>query len=211
MRPFIAAFAIVLAGVIFFAFTKPTYDSTQAIQAQITQYNAALDKATKLQTLKQTLLSRYNSFDPADLARLQTMLPDQVNNIGLILDLDTLANQYGLSLANVGIASSASGSGSSGQSTSGGGGNTTPIGTLATPYESLDVTFTIHCTYAQFIQYITSLETSLRIVDLVGLSVSGGGIAANSSAPSLALVSATSSGDTNVYTFDVTLRTYWLK
>ena len=167
MRPIIASVAIVLAVVLFFAYTKPTYDSTQSIQAQIVQYNAALDKATQLQTLKQTLLSRYNSFDPNDLARLQTMLPNQVNNIGLILDLDTLANQYGLSLENVGIASA--GTGSSGQSSASSNANTTSIGESATPYESLDVTFTIHCSYGQFMQYISSLETSLRIVDLIDL------------------------------------------
>ena len=205
MRPIIASFAIVLAGVIFFAYTKPTYDSTQCVQAQIAQYNAALDKATQLQSIKQTLLSRYNSFDPNDLARLQTLLPDQVNNIGLILDLDTLANQYGLSLENVGIDSS--GAGSSKQ-VAGSAGNTTSIGTSATPYESLDVNFTIHCTYAQFIQYISGLETSLRMVDLVGLAVSGGGSAASN--PSLTQNAAAGS-DTIVYTFNVTLRTYWLK
>ncbi len=207
MRPIIASFAIVLAAVIFFAYTKPTYDSTQSVQTQINQYNAALDKATQLQSLKQTLLSRYNSFDPTDLARLQTMLPDQVNNIGLILDLDTLANQFGLSLENVGIGSS--GQGSSGQSTTEGTGNTTSIGSSASAFESLDVTFTIHCTYAQFIQYITSLETSLRIVDLVGLTVGSGGSAGASSLPSASTTQA--GADNNIYTFNVTLRTYWLK
>ncbi len=207
MRSIISIIVIVLAGIIFFAYTKPTYDSIQAVQAQNAQYNTALNKATQLQALKQTLLSKYNSFDPNNLARLQTMLPDQVNNIGLILDLDTLANQYGLSLENVNIGSSA-GAGSSGQGSSD---NSTAIGAAGAPYESLDVTFTVHATYAQFLQYITSLETSLRIVDLVGLSVGGGGAAAPSMS-SLGISSTTpTQSDTTVYTFTITLRTYWLK
>ena len=168
-----------------------------------------MDKPKKLQALKQSLLSRYNSFDPNDLARLQTMLPDQVNNIGLILDLDTLANQFGLSLENVGI--DATGAGSSGAS-SAGVGNTVAIGASAASYESLQVTFAIHSTYAQFMQYVSSLETSLRIVDLVGVSVSGGGTVQDGSAPSLAQASTTSAqADNNIYTFSVTIRTYWLK
>ena len=151
-----------------------------------------------------------NSFDPNDLARLQTMLPDQVNNIGLILDLDTLANQYGLSLENVGIASS--GANSSGQGAQAPTGDTTSIGTSATPYDSLGVTFTVHCTYSQFIAYVSSLETSLRIVDLVGLSVTSGGATTNTSASSLHFATTTPAGaDTNIYTFNITLRTYWLK
>jgi len=208
MRTIIAVFAIVLAGAIFFVYTKPTYDSIQATQVQIAQYNAALNKATQLQALKQSLLSRYNSFNPDDLARLQTMLPDQVNNIGLILDLDTLANQYGLSLENVGIDSLAAGS--SGQS--GGAAAPTSLGTSASPYESLDVTFTLHCTYSEFIQYVTSLETSLRVVDLIVLSVSSGGTQNGPAIQSATLASSTAPGaDNNVYTFGVTLRTYWLK
>ena len=201
MRSIISILGIVLAGVIFFGYTKGAYDSIQATQAQIVQYNAALDKATQLQELKQTLLSRYNSFSPTDLARLQTLLPDQVNNIGLILDLDTLANQFGMSLENVNIGSSGD---NSTASTAGGPGS---VGASTQPFDSLDVTFTVHGTYSQFIQYITNLEKSLRIVDLVGLTVAAGGGSGNQPA----VAPNTSGGDNLVYSFNITLRTYWLK
>jgi len=197
MRSILSVLGIIVAGAIFFLYTKPTYDTIQTVQAQIAQYNGALDKATQLQELKQTLLTRYNSFSPTDLARLQTLLPDQVNNIGLILDLDTLANQFGMSLENVDISStddSTSGTASVAP---------TAVGVTSEPYNSLDVQFTVHGTYAQFIQYITNLETSLRIVDLVGLTVSSGGSSAGAAA--------SGGSDNIVYTFNITLRTYWLK
>jgi Tfp pilus assembly protein PilO len=201
MRSILAALGIILAGGIFFAFTKPTYDSIQTDQAQIAQYNAALAKATQLQALKQTLLSRYNSFNPTDLSRLQVMLPDQVNNIGLILDLDTLASQFGMSLENVDI------SGTSDTTTSSTGVGTAPaagatVGAPSALYDSLDVSFTVHGTYTQFMQYITNLETSLRIVDLVKLNVGGG---------STTVSNAAAGSDNIVYSFQITLRTYWLK
>ncbi len=201
MRSILSVVAIVIAGAIFFVYTKPTFDTIQSTQAQIAQYNAALDKATQLQELKQTLLSRYNSFSPSDLARLETMLPDQVNNIGLILDLDTLANQFGLSLENVNISSpDASGAGSVGA-----------VGASTLPYDSLDVQFTVHGTYAQFIQYITNLETSLRIVDLVGLSIGGGASGSGTGSGSTAPVVTGPAGTDNIdYTFNITLQTYWL-
>lgn len=206
MRSILAALGIILAGGIFFGFTKPTYDSIQTDQAQIAQYNAALAKATQLQTLKQTLLSRYNSFNPTDLSRLQVMLPDQVNNIGLILDLDTLAQQFGMSLENVDISGDGTSNTPDTSSSSGGVGTAdTSVGAPSAMYDSLDVSFTVHGTYSQFIQYITNLETSLRIVDLVKLNVAGGGAAATT------LAGAPSGSDGLVYTFDITLRTYWLK
>lgn len=194
MKSALSILGIIIAVVIFFTFTRPMYDSVQTVQGQISQYNAALDKAQQLQQLKQTLLSKYNSFKPTDLSRLQTMLPTQVDNIGLILDLDTLANQYGMSLENVNITSPNSpGSASAGAPA-------TSVGANAAGYDSLDVQFTVHGTYAQFEQYLNALQTSLRIVDLVQLTVGGGGNQPSSSA-----------GQGRVYTFSVTLQTYWLQ
>src|SRR5580704_7425460 len=112
MRNFFSIIFLAGAIAIFFFYTSPAYDGMQALSAQNAQYNAALDKATQLQQIKQTLLSRYNSFDPNALNRLSTLLPDQVDNIRLILDLDSLAGRYGMGLQNVQISSAATQSGS---------------------------------------------------------------------------------------------------
>ena len=200
MRLIFSSFAILFAGLIFFAYTKPAYDNIQTVQAQIVQYNAALAKAKELDAVKQTLLSKYNAFNPSDITRLETMLPDQVNNIGLILDLDTLATKYGLSLEGVAISDENSSSGAVGGSTQ--------------PYDSLGVAFSIHCTYAQFLQYVGALQSSLRIVDLQGISVGAGGTptTGNGTTPSLSAIAGSSTiPDNNVYDFTINLRTYWLK
>lgn len=225
MRSIFSVIGIILAGSIFFLYTKPTYDDIQAIQVQIAQYNDALAKATQLQTIKATLLDKYNHFTPTDLARLQVLLPDQVNNIGLILDLDTLASQFGISLENVDISSGSDTSekttvnatprsvvdtGPSNANTSKTTsriphGGVTQVGTPAQQYKSLDVKFTVHSTYSTFIQFITALQNSLRIVDLVSISVSAGGGASG------VATSSNVGGDSIMYTFAITLRTYWLK
>src|ERR1700739_101921 len=158
---------IFLAGAIavFFLYTSPAYDGTQALAAQNAQYNAALDKATQLQEIKQNLLSKYNSFDPNAINRLTTMLPDQVDNIRLILDLDTLAGTYGMSVRNVDISPPDTESGSVVSS----------IASAAQPYDSLTIQFSTRGTYEQFTQFLTALESSLRLVDLVTLTVSPSG------------------------------------
>ena len=66
---------------VFFFYTKPTYAAVGQLQAQIAQYQEALDKATQLQDLKQKLLARYNAFDPGDISRIQTMLPDHADTM----------------------------------------------------------------------------------------------------------------------------------
>ena len=105
MKLIIAIVGVVLSGAMFFWYTKPAYDNSLALRAGIAQNNAALDKAAELQKLRQTLLSRFNTFDPADLDRLQKLLPDHVDNVRLILDLDNLAEDAGLALQNVDVSS----------------------------------------------------------------------------------------------------------
>ncbi|HEV3244874.1 MAG TPA: type 4a pilus biogenesis protein PilO [Candidatus Paceibacterota bacterium] len=174
------------AVAIFFFYTSPSYDGLQALSAQNAQYNAALDKATQLQQLKQTLLSRYSSFDPNALSRLSTMLPDQVDNIRLILDLDNLAGRYGMALQNVDISSPDTQSGSVVNS----------IETAATPYDSLTIQFSTHGTYSQFTQFLSALESSLRLVDVVSITVAPSGTGGAGGA---------------IYTYSMTVQTYWLR
>lgn len=203
MRLVFAILGVVLAGGMFFYYTKPTYDAVQATQAQIAQYDAALDKAAELQQLKQSLLSRYNAFNPNDLDRLQKFLPDHVDNVRLILDLDSLAGRYGLGLQNVDVSGSSAATGAK---------NQTAIGAISASgqkYDSLTLKFTTHGTYSAFMQFMTDLESSLRVVDLVALSISSN--TPGSAAVSGPLGSRPSGPTEPLYTYDITLRTYWLK
>jgi len=202
MRLIIAIVGVSLAGGIFFFYTKPAYDGVQTIDAQIAQYNAALDKAAELQKLKQALLSRYNAFNTADIDRLQKLLPDHVDNVRLILDLDNLAGHYGLSLQNVDVSSSGSMTAQSPASIG-------SIGASSQKYDSLTLTFGTRSTYGSFVQFLGDLESSLRIVDLVSLAIASDASGASSGAGSAAKTSASPSEP--LYAYNITLRTYWLK
>ncbi len=172
---------------LFLYYTKPAYDSMRSTQEDIAQYDAALSKADELQRLKQQLLSRYNAFNPADIERLRKLLPDHVDNVRLVLDLDTLASKYGFALQNVvidaqGLVPIAT--------------DVAVIGADESPTGSLTLKFATGGSYPQFVEFMQALEDSLRVVDLVELSMDPD-TSAQSNEP--------------VYRFDVTLRTYWLK
>lgn len=211
MRPIIAIIGVVLAGSIFFWYTKPEYDKVQTARDKIAQYDAALNKAYELQQLKQTLLSRFNAFSQADRDRLQKLLPDHVDNVRLILDLDNLAEDRGIALQNVDVSSSQK------QTTK----SPTVIGAAAgstQKYDSLTLTFGTVSTYPGFVQFLTDLESSLRIVDLVALSISPSGNipsapsgATNPFSTSGAKAAAPGKSTEPLYAFKITLRTYWLK
>ncbi|MBI5003553.1 type 4a pilus biogenesis protein PilO [Candidatus Kaiserbacteria bacterium] len=174
---------------IFFFYTKPAYDLVKDQQTQIAQYDQALEKAAQLQQLKQNLLARYNAFDPNNIDRIQKMLPDHVDNIGLILDLNSLAARHGMSLENVDVTNSGAAATDVAATT---------IGSDQRDYESLTLHFSTHSTYSNFESFLKDIEASLRIVDLVALSIGrDGGAGGLNSEP--------------LYQFQITIKTYWLK
>lgn len=180
--------ALLVAGALLFVYTKPAYSAAGDMQAQITQYQDALDKAAQLDALRQKLLAQYNAFSPDDVNRLQTLLPDHVDNIGLILDLDNLASRYGMALENVDVSTPSAASGGSAVGT---------VGANGLKYDSLSIHFATYGTYNNFRSFIADLERSLRLVDLTSLTISEQG-----SQPT---------GGVPAYRYDMTIKTYWLK
>ena len=183
----LSVIGLALAFGAFFLYTQPTYDSTKVLQAEISRYNEALSKAAELQQLKQSLLSRYNAFNPTDLTRLQKLLPDHVDNVRLILDLDNLAGAHGMAVQNVVISGPSSDANTSAVGT---------IGAVRQKVDSLTLKFSTAATYPQFAQFLGALESSLRLVDIVSLNL---------------VPESSPLGGEPLYRFDITVRTYWLK
>ncbi|MDO8604331.1 MAG: hypothetical protein Q7K40_02955 [bacterium] len=199
IRSIASLLGLVVAGFVFFQYTQPTYGKVRAIQADIEQYNQALDKADELQQLKDSLISRYNAFDPSAIQRLHKMLPDHVDNIRLILDLDGVASRFGMALQNVVISNPASEA--VGQ---------TAIGAISAgkqKYDSLTLKFTTRGTYENFVRFLEELESSLRIVDMVSLTVTP---ESSISAP-IGVAGGPRPGPASTYRYDITIRTYWLR
>ena len=194
IKSFISIISFVLAGVVFFMYTESAYSNTKVLQANIERYNEALEKTAELKKLQETLLSRFNAFSKNDIERLHKLLPDHVDNVRLILDLDHLAGTFGMALQNVTISDPASKSAD--QTVIG------SIGAAKQKYDSLTLKFTTHGTYANFIAFMESLESSLRIVDLVALSLSPETQSGDSSGAKAPEAS---------YKYDITVRTYWLR
>ncbi len=195
MFRFIFAFVLVgVAGGIFFYYTKPQYDSTKQLQADIQSYNQALERSNELQRRRQELLSRFNTFNPQDIERLGKLLPDHVDNVRLLLDLDSFAGSQGFALQNVSINNTSSNTNSNTAQTAAG-----VIGASSDTFESITFGFSTQGTYPAFIAFMEALERSLRIVDIVSLSLQAAPGTEGIVLPE------------PVYTFDVVLKTYWLK
>lgn len=174
-------FAVLLAGALFYFYVDPTYDTIKTLRAEEATLNAALSRALELQTTRDQLISRYNTFAPEDLARLEKLLPDHVDNVRLVLDMDSLASQYGMRVRNVAVEKQETQKNT----------RTQKVGPDERAYESMLLSFTVNGEYSTFRAFLRDLEQSLRLVDVESVSFSA--------------------TDTGFYDVTVTLRTYWLK
>lgn len=172
---------VALAVGAFSLYISPTYTDIQLISEDIARYDDALNSSKELMKIRDDLVTRYNSFTPEDLQRLNKMLPEKIDNVRLIIDIDALAAQYGMRLTNITVAESAIPT-QTGEE----------LGPDENPHLSVDIGFTTTSSYSDFRKFLRALETSLRLVDVKSLSF-------------------TASAETPTYTYSVLLSSYWLK
>lgn len=176
--------AAVIAG--FALFIVPTYGDISALRAQEADYNTILANARTLQQERNTLVQKYNAFDPGELARLNTLLPTNPHNVSLILELDAVAAQYGMVLQNVKIDDSTAAQPAAAR----------PGTTSNTDVGDLGITFSVSGSYDGFVSFIKTIERSLRIIDIQKISFAATG---------------TTTAASPNYQYTVGIKTYWLK
>lgn len=154
-------FAIAIALGIFFLYTEPTWKgSIETAKANIAADESALQTAQEFTARETDLASARDAIPAANLSRLQAFLPDSVNNVGLVLDLNNLAARSGLVLTKVDVDSSSQGSSGSGSSSKG------SVG-------SVEMSLAASGTYTSLQTFLHGVETSERLMDVETLSVTG--------------------------------------
>lgn len=180
-------FALMVAIGIFFVYVNPTWSgSIAAAKAAIASDNQALAAARIYANQQNELAAARNAIDPADLARLATFLPNSVDNVGLILNLNALAARSGLSLSNIDVAKNSASTGSTNANTAG-----TLSVAAASPVGLVDISLSAVGTYTALKTFLDGVEKSERLLDVQDLVIRG--------------------SDTGVYTYQIKLRLYWLR
>jgi Tfp pilus assembly protein PilO len=176
-------------------FTIPTYNDIKELRTEGKSYNEALGNSKALQSERDKLTAKYNSFNKEDLDKLEKLLPENVDNIRLILEIEQLAAPYGMALRNVQYNKA---------ETSTTAQNSPFAAGVARQqdrkdYGTFDLEFTTYGSYANFLKFLRALENNLRIVDISSISFS----ANNPVTPQKAA--------SDVYEYNLKIRTYWLK
>jgi len=179
---------------LFIGYTQPTYDTAVIpTQASITDVDTALVAAQRFKEKEVELARQQAAIDPAQLARVSAFLPDSVDNVQLIVDLNSLAARSGIQLSNFDIAAGTT------AETPAAGAQSAPVALAGSPtvlgsgesVESLQLSVSATGTYAAFRTFLDGVEKSLRPLDVVELAVQDSA--------------------TGVYTYEITFRLYWLR
>jgi len=177
--------SILLAIGILFGYAGPAWSGSLAdTKAAIALDDQALAAAKEYAMQQNSLASARSAIDPADLARLSTFLPDSVDNVGLILDLNALAARSGLALSNVDVVTNDADASATQR-------GTLPGSTAQDPVGSVNISLTAVGTFGALQAFMAGVERSARLLDFRDIVVKG--------------------SDTGVYTYQMTLRLYWLR
>lgn len=192
---------IIISGVLFFSITNPLYNTVSELRTDVATYNLALDNSTNLQKTRDQLVDTYKKIKQEDREKLEHFLPNTVNNIKFILEMERIANLHSMSIKNIkfdsmqkapDVKTTASG----------------PVSVLAAngsspslPYGVFPIEFSTEADYNTFSLFLKDLEHNLRLVDIKSVGFS---VPATSDKPVIGQ-------NPNVYTYTLKVETYWLK
>jgi hypothetical protein len=148
--------------------SKCSYDGIKAIRTQKISYSSALDSAKNLESRKSDLTSRYNSITEEERQKLESLLPNNVDNIKLVLELETLAKRYGLVVESPKLETKIETVPASGQTIRN---DSNPNLPSSYPYGTFTLDFTVRSTYSNAKLLMNDIEKNLRLIEPVSFSI----------------------------------------
>lgn len=175
----------------FILITKPIYSDIEALQKEGEAYEKALQNSANLQKERDRLTTKLNSFSPDDLAKLEKMLPNTVDNIKLILEIQEQASNQGIIVRNVQFEPKQFLEEVTPTSTPSGVNPNSVTAQTATPpattvrrtataspenqnFETFELQFSVEGSYKDFVAFMQLMEKSLRLIDIKSITFTPG-------------------------------------
>ena len=185
IKQIISSIIIIASGLVLFLYTKPQYDQVQELKNDLVQFEQTLKEAKDLQSKWAEILTNYSKLSQDDIDKLVKLVPDNIDNIKLILEVNELVAQHGLKLKNIEVTDTEKkGEKAATQST-----KSNPL------YGQVNIDFSFKGPYEKYLSFVARLERSLRIIDITKITFK---------APK-------DEKKINEYDFELTLSTYWLR
>lgn len=160
---------IIISFGAFFMYIDPNYRGSNLgegqrsvldLQKEDAEYRSALNNTTAIRQKRDMLVTKMSEINPVDLEKLNKLLPDNVDNIKLVIDMNQIAKDHGLTLKNVKLDTAVKA-------------NPDKLGADNNKYGTVGLSFSVSSSYENFQNFLADLEKSLRLVEITELSVTG--------------------------------------
>jgi len=145
---------------LFFTYLRPGYEVLQAFQAQADRLDDSIERSKNLLETHKKLLDEYNRISPEKIAKLNKILPDSIDTVQFVLDIDKFATKYDLVIDGIDIPDPSKTAKSAVQKN-----------VEESPIESIIYTVEFSGYYDDFKSFIRDAETSLSLMDVVALDI----------------------------------------
>ncbi len=200
MKSIFPIICIVLGLALFFLFVRPLYSDVSVIRTDIKTYNVALDNSKDLQLTRDALLATYKSISVTDKERLLKFLPNGVDNIGLILEIEQIAKSHNMTLKDIRFDTEKPGTAQAKSNSSVAIKANDP--TASKTYGVFPFEFTTEGSYDDFVVFLKDIERNLRVVDVKSVSFT---------VPPRTTTKNPDGPNPDIFSYTLDIETYWLK
>lgn len=172
-------FLVLLAGGIFFFFANPLITGPASVNPQTGEVsggvmairdqqrilNRSVGDAVALKGRIDTLERQLQGLRPEQISRLDNFLPDRMDEMQFIVDVNNIARRSNMAISEVNIRTIPTGNQRGGQATQ---------ATGEPQVRPMSMSFTVAGNYGQLKSFLNELANSLRIIDVDSLSFSIG-------------------------------------
>lgn len=151
---------IIISIALFFVVIDPQYQEVKQLSAQKQDNETLLVLAEELQQKRDRLHQDFNAISPGRREDLKKLLPDTVDNVRLVLDINNIAETYGMTITGISVSENPAGAQA----------NSDLSGSIGT----IQFGFKVSATYDVFLEFLRDLEQALRVVDIKSLKISAG-------------------------------------
>lgn len=153
---------------VFFGYVDPNYNgsgtpsdykdpkaSISYLKGELSKYDSVLTSSTQVDQKIKDLIDKRTTLTGTD--RLEKLLPSNIDNIRLIIEISKIAERNGLVAKSISVGDMM---------------KATPdtIGADNSPYGTLALKFTVSSSYPTFLNFLKDLENNLRLLDVTDIS-----------------------------------------
>ncbi len=190
MNLFIPFILIIISIGTFFTFIDPQYQEIKILLENKNQFIDLRKQGNEIDKKRTSLRIKFSeNVSAKDLSRLEKLLPNHMDNVELIVDIDRIAKEQAIRITDIQLIRNVVNKNNNN--------NVEVIDIDSKKYNSVNLSFSFVTKYGNFKYFMDNLRKSLRLIDVVSVSFSkevGDKFAA-----------------VDNFKFNVEVRAYWLK